>query len=207
MDKLGRSASGSKGAFGVFRGKLRQATIHISFSQTLQETFSAIAPIAAGLIQVAAINSPIHITAIRDKNASSQTSKCSELIMLLLFSRIRRLMKLPITMPLIAVGLALCIAADASGQGLSSPSLSSSSFKSNKPKTRRSLDELLLFYPSKYPEGNWEPKKLNFEDAWFDADDGTQSAGLFRFGTGRACGTLRLVAFVLYSTIRLCSND
>ncbi|MFN0199040.1 MAG: alpha/beta hydrolase [Planctomycetaceae bacterium] len=88
-------------------------------------------------------------------------------------------MKTPISISLISVGLALCIASDASGQGFSLPSLSSSSLKSHKPKTRRSLDEMLLFFPSKYPEGNWEPKKLNFEDAWFDADDGTRIHGWY----------------------------
>ncbi len=37
----------------------------------------------------------------------------------------------------------------------------------------QTLDELLLFFPSKYPEGDWKPKGLNFEDVWFRADDGT----------------------------------
>jgi hypothetical protein len=41
------------------------------------------------------------------------------------------------------------------------------------------LDELLLFFPAKYPEGNWEPKGLRFEDAWFTAKDGTRIHGWY----------------------------
>jgi fermentation-respiration switch protein FrsA (DUF1100 family) len=43
----------------------------------------------------------------------------------------------------------------------------------------QSLDELLLFFPSKYPEGKWEPRGLHFEDAWFDAKDGTRIHGWY----------------------------
>src|SRR5262249_54076753 len=38
----------------------------------------------------------------------------------------------------------------------------------------QTLDELLLFAPSKYPKGNWKPAGLDFEDAWFSAADGTR---------------------------------
>jgi fermentation-respiration switch protein FrsA (DUF1100 family) len=48
-----------------------------------------------------------------------------------------------------------------------------------KPAKTRSLDELLLFFPSKYPEGNWKPEKLTFEDAWFTAQDGTRLHGWY----------------------------
>jgi uncharacterized protein len=41
------------------------------------------------------------------------------------------------------------------------------------------LDELLLFFPAKYPEGNWEPKGLRFEDARFTAKDGTRIHGWY----------------------------
>jgi fermentation-respiration switch protein FrsA (DUF1100 family) len=37
-----------------------------------------------------------------------------------------------------------------------------------------SLDELLLFFPSKHPAGNWAPKDLRFEDVWFAAEDRTR---------------------------------
>ena len=44
---------------------------------------------------------------------------------------------------------------------------------------RRTLDELLLFYPTKYPAGNWKPHGLAFEDAWFSAEDGTRLHGWY----------------------------
>jgi hypothetical protein len=42
-----------------------------------------------------------------------------------------------------------------------------------------SLDERMLFYPSKYPEGDWKPKGLTFEDVRFDAEDGTHLHGWY----------------------------
>ncbi|MEZ6053304.1 MAG: alpha/beta hydrolase [Planctomycetaceae bacterium] len=42
-----------------------------------------------------------------------------------------------------------------------------------------SIDEMLLFFPSKFPEGDWQPKHLNFEDVYFDATDGTHLHGWF----------------------------
>jgi fermentation-respiration switch protein FrsA (DUF1100 family) len=42
-----------------------------------------------------------------------------------------------------------------------------------------SLDELLMFYPSRYPDGDWKPKGLNFEDVWFRAEDGTRLHGWY----------------------------
>jgi fermentation-respiration switch protein FrsA (DUF1100 family) len=42
-----------------------------------------------------------------------------------------------------------------------------------------SLDELLLFFPSAYPDGNWKPDGLKFEDAWFSAADGTRLHGWY----------------------------
>jgi fermentation-respiration switch protein FrsA (DUF1100 family) len=38
---------------------------------------------------------------------------------------------------------------------------------------------LLLFYPSKYPDGDWKPTGLNFEDVWFKAEDGTRLHGWY----------------------------
>jgi fermentation-respiration switch protein FrsA (DUF1100 family) len=43
----------------------------------------------------------------------------------------------------------------------------------------RSLDELLLFHPSKYPNGDWKPKELKFEDVWFEAKDGRRLHGWY----------------------------
>lgn len=45
--------------------------------------------------------------------------------------------------------------------------------------SKQSIDELLLFFPSKHPEGNWQPTGLTFEDAWFTADDGTKLHGWY----------------------------
>jgi fermentation-respiration switch protein FrsA (DUF1100 family) len=42
-----------------------------------------------------------------------------------------------------------------------------------------SLEKALLFYPTCYPEGNWDPKGLCFEDAWFEAADGVTLHGWF----------------------------
>src|SRR5690606_10356268 len=37
-----------------------------------------------------------------------------------------------------------------------------------------SIDERLLFFPSRYPAGNWQPDNLKYEDVWFVAEDGTK---------------------------------
>lgn len=42
-----------------------------------------------------------------------------------------------------------------------------------------SLDELLLFFPTKFPTGNWKPTNLQFEDIYFTSDDGTKLHGWF----------------------------
>ena len=41
------------------------------------------------------------------------------------------------------------------------------------------LEESLIFFPSKYPEGDWRPWGLSFEDAWFQAADGTKLHGWY----------------------------
>jgi fermentation-respiration switch protein FrsA (DUF1100 family) len=48
--------------------------------------------------------------------------------------------------------------------------------KQAKPPT---LDELLLFYPTRYPDGDWKPNGLTFEDVWFRAEDGTRLNGWY----------------------------
>jgi hypothetical protein len=42
-----------------------------------------------------------------------------------------------------------------------------------------SVEDLLLFFPSKYPEGNWTPKDLRFEDVAFSAEDNTRLHGWY----------------------------
>ena len=41
------------------------------------------------------------------------------------------------------------------------------------------FEESLVFFPSRYPAGNWKPGALPFEDAWFEADDGTRLHGWY----------------------------
>ena len=43
----------------------------------------------------------------------------------------------------------------------------------------QSIDELLLFFPVKYPTGDWQPKDLRFDDVYFTADDKTQLHGWY----------------------------
>jgi len=43
----------------------------------------------------------------------------------------------------------------------------------------RPIDELLLFYPTKYPDGDWKPDDLQFEDVWFSAEDKTRLHGWY----------------------------
>ena len=50
---------------------------------------------------------------------------------------------------------------------------------SSKKVSRRSIDELLLFFPSKYPDGDWQPENLRFEDVWMTAEDGTRIHGWY----------------------------
>jgi hypothetical protein len=41
------------------------------------------------------------------------------------------------------------------------------------------LENSLVYFPSKYPEGDWKPPGLVFEDAWFEAADGIKLHGWF----------------------------
>jgi len=38
---------------------------------------------------------------------------------------------------------------------------------------------MLLFQPSRYPDGNWNPEGLDFEDVWFQSADGTKLHGWY----------------------------
>jgi uncharacterized protein len=60
-----------------------------------------------------------------------------------------------------------------------------------KPSKVRSLDELLLFQPTKFPNGDWQPAGLNFADAWITSGDGTQIHGWY-------CPAEKPKAVVLY---------
>lgn len=41
------------------------------------------------------------------------------------------------------------------------------------------LENSLIFFPSRYPDGNWNPSSLEPEDAWFQAADGTKLHGWY----------------------------
>jgi uncharacterized protein len=41
------------------------------------------------------------------------------------------------------------------------------------------LEESLIFFPSKFPDGDWRPRGLSFEDADFKAADGTKLHGWY----------------------------
>jgi fermentation-respiration switch protein FrsA (DUF1100 family) len=41
------------------------------------------------------------------------------------------------------------------------------------------LENSLLYFPSVYPNGYWNPPGLKFEDAWFEASDGTRLHGWY----------------------------
>jgi uncharacterized protein len=47
------------------------------------------------------------------------------------------------------------------------------------PVTMKSIDEYLLFYPSKFPDGNWEPANLVYQDVYFKSADGTKLHGWY----------------------------
>jgi uncharacterized protein len=40
-------------------------------------------------------------------------------------------------------------------------------------------EKSVVFQPSRYPEGNWRPANLKFEDAWFTSADGTRLHGWY----------------------------
>jgi fermentation-respiration switch protein FrsA (DUF1100 family) len=41
------------------------------------------------------------------------------------------------------------------------------------------FQDTFIFFPSKYPDGDWEPIGLEFEDAWFEAEDGSKLHGWY----------------------------
>ena len=54
----------------------------------------------------------------------------------------------------------------------------------NKPAAKRfdpygDFEKSLVFFPSRFPQGNWHPADLQFEDAWFAAVDGTRLHGWY----------------------------
>jgi uncharacterized protein len=41
------------------------------------------------------------------------------------------------------------------------------------------FENKLIFHPMRYPEGDWSPRGIEVEDAWFQADDGTRLHGWY----------------------------
>jgi fermentation-respiration switch protein FrsA (DUF1100 family) len=41
------------------------------------------------------------------------------------------------------------------------------------------FEDALIYFPSPYPDGNWNPTGLDFEDAWFQSADGTPLHGWY----------------------------
>jgi uncharacterized protein len=41
------------------------------------------------------------------------------------------------------------------------------------------FENSLIFFPSRYPNGDWQPTGFRFEDAWFQAGDGTRLHGWY----------------------------
>ncbi len=80
-----------------------------------------------------------------------------------------------------SVVLSLVVLAVVGFLGCSSAQVASTPSE-EKPSTtskHRSLDEMLLFFPSKHPEGNWNPDGLRFQDVWFTAEDQTRLHGWY----------------------------
>ena len=40
-------------------------------------------------------------------------------------------------------------------------------------------ENLLIYFPSRYPDGDWQPRGFPHEDAWFEASDGIQLHGWY----------------------------
>src|ERR1700690_2905272 len=41
------------------------------------------------------------------------------------------------------------------------------------------LEDSLIYFPMRYPGGDWDQKSLPFEDAWFRSADGTRLHGWY----------------------------
>ena len=58
------------------------------------------------------------------------------------------------------------------------------------------IERSLVFAPSRYPAGDWQPPGLAYEDAWFTAKDGTRLHGWYvpRERRGRSCSSATATA-------------
>lgn len=76
------------------------------------------------------------------------------------------------TAALIVAGVAIIVAQRCYSQDAKPPEAATAA----KPP---SIDELLLFFPAKFPTGDWKPKDLQFQDVFFTASDDTKLHGWF----------------------------
>lgn len=95
------------------------------------------------------------------------TSKCPKPSLAGMDQMIRRW-----TTGLIVAGLAIIIAPHCYAQEATPPERANAA----KP---QSIDELLLFFPAKFPTGDWNPKELQFQDVYFTSSDDTKLHGWF----------------------------
>lgn len=77
----------------------------------------------------------------------------------------------------IAWGMAISVAATSISQSLCQAQEQPREIKTQKPML--SIDELLLFFPAKYPTGDWQPQDLTYQDVAFQAADGTKLHGWY----------------------------
>ncbi len=54
----------------------------------------------------------------------------------------------------------------------------------------RMFEDALIFFPARYPAGDWQPGDLRFEDAWFQSADGTRLHGWYVPGENAAAVVL-----------------
>ena len=59
------------------------------------------------------------------------------------------------------------------------PPATQSDVKKGEYQQHQTLDERLLFFPSKYPAGDWKPKDLQFDDVAFESKDKTRLHGWY----------------------------
>jgi fermentation-respiration switch protein FrsA (DUF1100 family) len=64
-------------------------------------------------------------------------------------------------------------------EGQSVSASASSSNSGSRTRSFRTIDELLLFFPTKFPDGNWQPENLKYEDVFFEAVDKTRVHGWY----------------------------
>ena len=84
----------------------------------------------------------------------------------------KRLVMIHMTVPLIVAVLAIAAVHCCHGQETSESDPATEM-------TVPSIDELLLFFPSKFPKGDWNPNDLRFEDIFFTAEDKTKLHGWY----------------------------